>query len=63
MIKITAITIVINSGADCILMETELPPSYYPWTSSPLLRMECAKGTGEDYCKRNFPSVPLKVVK
>jgi hypothetical protein len=61
MPNITSITIVVQ-GLDFVYLRTDLPPTVWPWNEPATLRLEAARGTGLDYCKKNFPGIPVEVV-
>ncbi len=61
--KISKITVVTDrAGTDYLYFATDLPPSLWPFTNAPALKMEVAKGKGEEYCKLNFPKVAVEVI-
>jgi hypothetical protein len=63
-INITEIIIVLNPyGGDLLSLQTDLPPTT-PVVSEEKCAMDirCAKNTGEGYCKKNFPGIPIRIV-
>jgi hypothetical protein len=63
-IEIESITIIIDKyHQDKIYLHPVLPPSYWPYDETPSLALDAAKGTGIEYCKANFPGVPVGVIK
>ena len=63
VIHVVSVTVLRRSSfSDLIMLHTDLPPSYYPFTDSPIVSFDAAKGEGVGYCTRLFPGVPLEVV-
>lgn len=60
--NVTAITIIIDVGADILLLTSDLPQSVYPYTGKFSVKGEAAKGTGLAYVRKHFPGVPVRVV-
>lgn len=61
--KISKITIITDrAGTDYLYFSTDLPPSLWPFTNAPALKLEVAKGKGEAYAKANFPTIPVEVI-
>lgn len=63
-INITKITIVLNPyGTDLLSLQTDLP-STTPAVSDEKCAMDirCAKNTGEEYCQKNFPGIPIEKI-
>lgn len=64
-IEITKITVILNKhGMDTVSLKTDLPPTVPPELSNDPcnLMFYCTKDTGEEYCKKNFPGVPIKII-
>ena len=61
--KIEKITIVIGRGTDKIMLQTNFPSSLPKVSQENLsLDFDAEKDTGKEYCERNFPGIPIKVV-
>jgi len=60
--KITKITIVLGSGPDTLLMETDLPQSMWPHDGNFGIKGECAAGSGISYVKEHFPGIEPTIV-
>jgi len=60
--NITKIIVVTDTGADTILLETNLPNGSYPFTGFQECKMTIAAGTAEEYVKKHFPNIPLEVI-
>lgn len=61
---INSITVVTSRhGSDTIILHTDLPEAAYPFKKAQgTLSMAAARDQGEQYCKNNFPGVPVRVV-
>lgn len=63
MLKVKEISLLSgNYGPDIILLHTNLPCGIWPFKGEATLRLEVAKGYGEDYCKEHFPKVPIEII-
>lgn len=63
-IEITSITILRSKySSDKLILKVDLPPSYFPWSVPPTLQMDAAADTGEEYCTKAFPGVPIEIVR
>lgn len=61
--KIMSISIVHRKyGSDIVFIETDLPEAIHPFSSTLVLQFHAAKYTALEYCKINFPNVPLTEV-
>lgn len=47
---------------DKVSIETDLPEPIYPFGGHLHLDFSVAKGKGEEYCRTNFPDVPVKAI-
>ena len=61
-IKIRAITILLTDGTDRISFKTELPTPYPEMKYPADLRMDARRGYGEQYCRENFPGIPIEII-
>jgi hypothetical protein len=60
--NILNITIVLNSGADHIMLHTDLKEGIWPYTGYAVLKTEAAYNKGEQWVKDNFPDVPCTII-
>lgn len=65
MIDLTDIVIVqSNYGSDAVFLKTKLPSPIWPFENQYLtMDFHAARDFGEEYCKINFPEVPLTILK
>lgn len=64
LLEIVSITLVVGGGySDVVILDTNLPSGVWPFTGTQTIRMDLAAGTGEEYIKTHFGSVPLKIIK
>jgi hypothetical protein len=62
-LEITRITVLRSAyGADKLFIHTDLPPTTWPYSDPATLTLEVSVGNGADYCKANFPNIPVEVV-
>lgn len=54
--------VVSNSGADKVLLYTDLPGACYPWDLPLTVDFHAGRGSGVKYIKENFPGVPIELV-
>ena len=59
--KILSVKVMQTSGADVVLLTTNLPPSTWPYTESPVLKFDVAAGSGFEYVWRNFHNCNIQV--
>lgn len=59
--KILKITIV-RDLSDEFLIEVDLPSGCYPHNDNMTLHTRVATGSGESYCERYFPGIPVKII-
>lgn len=59
--KITRIIIITGEGSDRVSLETDLPEATYPYKESLFLSFHAAADSGEKYCKKHFPNIPIVV--
>lgn len=60
---IKRIFIVEGNGPDKVHLKTDLPACVYPFNESACFLLDVAKGSGKEYCEKNFPDVDIEVVK
>lgn len=49
-----------NTGMDVVFVHTDLPSSFtYDASMEQCFKFDCTQGTGEDYCRKNFPGVAI----
>jgi hypothetical protein len=63
IVHVQKIQIIEGNGADEILLETDLPMSVFPFAGRATLKMQAAKGTGQEYVARTFEDVPVEVIR
>jgi Tat protein secretion system quality control protein TatD with DNase activity len=56
--QIKSVKIVRNSGADLLLIETDLPYAVWPFKGRQYMEMSVAQGMGEQYVLDNFRIEP-----
>lgn len=62
-IEITKLKTIRQSyGPDYTYLYTDLPNGIWPFHGVATLKLEVAKGTAEDYCKRHFPDIEHEVI-
>lgn len=62
--KITKATIVVGDCGVRVTLHTDLPSPFPKITEQNLtLKFDCEFGTAEQYLSKNFPQVPIKVIK
>lgn len=54
----SVIVLVSENGMDKVIINTDLPPTVYPWTDAASLILNVAKGQGEQYVIKNFAVKP-----
>jgi len=59
-LPITGIKIVYNTGADFISLESNLQDGCWHYKAKATFDTRVAKDTAMDYCKKNFPGVPIE---
>lgn len=52
--NIKSIDLVLSDGPDYAYFKTDLPPSIFPWESSPDFELTIAHGHCEEYIKKIF---------
>ena len=64
-VEIKSISIVqLSYGPDIVYLNTSLPEPFWPFNGYLDLKFSATRGTGEEYCKRNFPGIPIiKIIK
>lgn len=60
-IKIYKATVIETSGSDKILLSTDLPDPYYPFTGVLQLKMGAARDTGAAYVREHFGIEPTVI--
>lgn len=50
-----------RAGGDHVSLDTDLPNPSYPYDGTLSISFVCAKGTAEEYVKKHFPKIPVKV--
>lgn len=61
--NITSITIIHSQfGSDVLLLHTDLPEGVFPFKGTAVLKLDIAAGHGEEYCKKHFPDIEIKVI-
>ena len=61
-LNITKITIIKGDGSHYIYLTTDLPSAVWPFRGNADMILHCAYGTAEEYCKKNFPGVPVEII-
>lgn len=50
------------SGADTVILTTDLPESLWPFNGCLKVDFRVAKGTAEEYVKEHFPDVKTEIM-
>lgn len=59
--RLISITIIVcGHGTDKVLVKTNLPGPVYPFDIPLCLQFDVAHGKGLEYCKKNFPEIPVE---
>lgn len=61
-IRVKSISLITSEGADCVLLNLDLPNPEYPFTGDAQVKMNVAKGFGEDYARFHFPNTPVRII-
>ena len=56
--NVVKITVVENSGTDCVIIETDLPSSMPFWGEPLMFKFPAEHGTGAQYVRDNFHIEP-----
>lgn len=62
IVSFSSAIIVISSGADIVFFKSDLPNGIWPYTGSQQFKIELSKGSAEEYLKKNFKGIDLKIV-
>ena len=62
-LEVTSCMIVEGSGTDDVLLTTDKPSACWPFDKENLtVKFATARGTGQDYLRRNFPTLTPQIV-
>lgn len=63
-IKVKSLTLLIDCpGTDELYFNTEkLPSPVWPYEGNAVLRLDLASGIGIEYCAREFPDLPVRII-
>lgn len=62
IIKIKNIKIVLSENTDTIFIYPDLPTTFPEMKYEASLKLDARKGYGKEYCRNNFPGVPLEII-
>lgn len=49
-------------GPDIVILDTDLPPSTFPYDETPFVTFKVAAKRGEIYVQENFPNIPYTMI-
>ena len=62
-IEIKSVEIIrLGYGMDRIVLNTDLPQGSHPFEGNESVLMFIACGAAEEYCKKNFPDIEVRVI-